>query len=639
MKIRILGWKYQNIRRMKDLDVDLTMDGKVYRNSLIMMPNGTGKTTTLTLIRAIFSGSATTWRVADIRTFQPVGDDTSEGSFHLRVQFDEDIYYYILHLNYEEGRAWYETSSVMMEGGYEEGRRLPYSLRDVFRNEEFVNRFVFNGEQARKTLNSGSREAENAILYLYQLDRLDDLSKNIDGLVQMREKQNIGSNTSRSVKIYKGKEEKKRQIYRDLQRDRQDLERRLVRMRENLQRQENKYQKILAQNGQLNSEVEKLQQQKEENQEKRIQTEQELLQCIRMPYNLQLDFHTRLKTLVENMQVLKLPRNTAREFFKELASGKTCLCGRPIGKAEKKHILEKADGYLGAEALVVVNSIKSALREYQRDESAMDKAERLKKLLKEETEISQSNERLTLRLKKDGNVETAQLQDKIKILEREIEESEHRLEMLVTKDPALEYGLNAENNIPLAKEAWEIARENYLQVIGTYEFTMKADRMKEYLERVKENTLTLLKQYVVRETNEKTARLLADDTILIKKIDGHLVIDGKDGASEGQTLAIAYAFIGTLFEHSSFEFPFVVDSPAAPMDLQVRREVARILPELFGQTVILVTSGEKNGFAEEFYARDDVGYITIKGEKEQPVVKVLGRPFFEQYQEKDNRRE
>ena len=72
------------------------------------------------------------------------------------------------------------------------------------KNEEFVNRFVFDGEQARKTLNSGSQEAENAIIYLYQLDRLDSLVKVIDELIRMRQEQSTGGATSRSVKVYKG---------------------------------------------------------------------------------------------------------------------------------------------------------------------------------------------------------------------------------------------------------------------------------------------------------------------------------------------------------------------------------------------------------------------------------------------------
>ena len=72
MKIRILGWKYENIRRMEDLTVDLTKDnGEAYGCSLIMMPNGTGKTTTLYLIRGILSGKAADWRPSEVRSYRP----------------------------------------------------------------------------------------------------------------------------------------------------------------------------------------------------------------------------------------------------------------------------------------------------------------------------------------------------------------------------------------------------------------------------------------------------------------------------------------------------------------------------------------------------------------------------------------
>ena len=40
---------------------------------------------------------------------------------------------------------------------------------------EFVSRFVFDGEQAKKTMDSSSNEAEEAIKYLYRLDKLDSI--------------------------------------------------------------------------------------------------------------------------------------------------------------------------------------------------------------------------------------------------------------------------------------------------------------------------------------------------------------------------------------------------------------------------------------------------------------------------------
>jgi len=621
---------------MKELSVDLTKEkGEVYRSSLIMMPNGTGKTTTLYLIRAILSGSAKDWREADVRSYCPPFSDVSEGKFILKIEFDEDVYYYVLHLDYETGKAWYETSSAMMEGGYEEKRRIPIPLRGIFDNKEFINRFVFDGEQARKTLNSGSREAENAILYLYQLDKLDRLSDVMDHLIHTYQEQSTGRATARSVKVFQGKAEKREQIYNALLQDGEELEYRLVQIKDKKRRYENKYHEILAQDSHLKTEQEELMKENAVNQDDITRTINGLMNCIKKPYNFQLDYHTRLKTLAENMQVLKLPKNTAQEFFKELAESNECLCGHCIGERERKIILDKAKEYLGEDSLVVVNSIKRALNEYEREDTCDKLEKHLKELLEEETQIEHGLNRLALQMAEKGNQEVLQLRDEVKRLGQQIIDGERKLERLSTNDYITNTGLNPENNIPKAKTAWDEAKVNYQKASGAYDFTRKAERMKEYIRRVKNNALKRLKTYMVQETNKKIEQLVENDIVSIKKIDGHLVLEGKDGVSEGQTLAVAYAFIGTLFEHSQYEFPFIVDSPAAPADLSVRRAVAQILPQLFEQTVILVTSGEKKGFAEEFYSLEDVQYLTLKGEKDQPVESIPGRPYFEQYQEKE----
>jgi ABC-type branched-subunit amino acid transport system ATPase component len=46
MKIELFGWSSRGLR-CPDVDVELTLHGKVAPVSLIQMPNGTGKTTTL----------------------------------------------------------------------------------------------------------------------------------------------------------------------------------------------------------------------------------------------------------------------------------------------------------------------------------------------------------------------------------------------------------------------------------------------------------------------------------------------------------------------------------------------------------------------------------------------------------------
>lgn len=53
MEIKILGWSYENIRRFENLAIDLLNGGCTLPHiTLVMMRNGTGKTTTIQLIRA-----------------------------------------------------------------------------------------------------------------------------------------------------------------------------------------------------------------------------------------------------------------------------------------------------------------------------------------------------------------------------------------------------------------------------------------------------------------------------------------------------------------------------------------------------------------------------------------------------------
>ena len=72
-----------------------------------------------------------------------------------------------------------------------------------------------------------------------------------------------------------------------------------------------------------------------------------------------------------------------------------------------------------------------------------------------------------------------------------------------------------------------------------------------------------------------------------------------------------------MFETSSHDLPFIVDSPAGSLDLSVRRQVSKTIPHLFDQLIIFITSGERAGFADYFYRiEDEVQFLTISRENE-----------------------
>ena len=104
MKMTILAIEYMNIRKIKELKLSFTnKDGEIIRQSFIMMANGTGKTTTMTLIKGLFDGTAVGWDPEKVRSFAPIMWKADTGEFNVTVKFDGRQYKYILSLDYKNG--------------------------------------------------------------------------------------------------------------------------------------------------------------------------------------------------------------------------------------------------------------------------------------------------------------------------------------------------------------------------------------------------------------------------------------------------------------------------------------------------------------------------------------------------------
>ena len=98
MELRVQGWRYENIRGgLRDATIDL--EGGTDRWTLVQMPNGTGKTTTMSLLRAAFSGEALSPQVVrDLRA----DDGAARGLFEVRLSVDGRPYRIQLRLDFAE---------------------------------------------------------------------------------------------------------------------------------------------------------------------------------------------------------------------------------------------------------------------------------------------------------------------------------------------------------------------------------------------------------------------------------------------------------------------------------------------------------------------------------------------------------
>ena len=633
MKMSILGIEYKNIRKISELKLSFVDDnGKSIKNNFVMMANGTGKTTTMELIKGLMDGSAADWSAKKIKTFAPTTSHSDVGVFSIAVKFDERQYKYFLYMNYKTGTANIKTTTTTL-GGMEDGRHLPDALKGIF-TPEFVRRFVFDGEQAEKTMDSSSNEAEETIRYLYRLDELDEIiATNQRILSEIQDAEGSKGSKSSLSNLRTRQEGVKTTISK--------LQKRAAHLRKDIKTFEDEQKEKITQRDALDKNYETLNQEKQEilnlQQHNKDSIDAQISEIIRLsksPYLISQEFCDRMYGLGSSMTKLKLPKTISKDFFVELAHAKDCICGRCIGESEKKTILENAEKYLGSDQQSVLNAIKSSLMACSYDSSLSDAFTELSKLREEANRLQTRLNTNAEKLLKAGGEEAAKLKARIDELEKHIAVSKYQLDIIESKDENNEE-LTEDNNLYKA----QLLYKDYEHKIASATRTNAALYRKEVVESlvfaIKEQATAELKKEIIRKANEKIQKVITDDFIEIDNIDRYIKLKERSGASQGQTLGIAYCFLGTLFEDSELEFPFIIDSPTGSMDFDKREAVADIIPKVFNQMISFVQSAEVKRFADRFYDNPDAQYLTIVVSPSSGMVEVHeGIDFFDSYQQK-----
>lgn len=633
MKMSILGIEYKNIRKISELKLSFVdANGKSIKNNFVMMANGTGKTTTMELIKGLMDGSAADWSAKKIKTFAPTTSHSDVGVFSIAVKFDERQYKYFLYMNYKTGTANIKTTTTTL-GGMEDGRHLPDALKGIF-TPEFVRRFVFDGEQAEKTMDSSSNEAEETIRYLYRLDELDEIiATNQRILSEIQDAEGSKGSKSSLSNLRTRQEGVKTTISK--------LQKRAAHLRKDIKTFEDERKEKITQRDALDKNYETLNQEKQEilnlQQHNKDSIDAQISEIIRLsksPYLISQEFCDRMYGLGSSMTKLKLPKTISKDFFVELAHAKDCICGRCIGESEKKTILENAEKYLGSDQQSVLNAIKSSLMACSYDSSLSDAFTELSKLREEANRLQTRLNTNAEKLLKAGGEEAAKLKARIDELEKYIAVSKYQLDIIESKDENNEE-LTEDNNLYKA----QLLYKDYEHKIASATRTNAALYRKEVVESlvfaIKEQATAELKKEIIRKANEKIQKVITDDFIEIDNIDRYIKLKERSGASQGQTLGIAYCFLGTLFEDSELEFPFIIDSPTGSMDFDKREAVADIIPKVFNQMISFVQSAEVKRFADRFYDNPDAQYLTIVVSPSSGMVEVHeGIDFFDSYQQK-----
>lgn len=559
MKMSILELEYKNIRKISSLQISFRNDtGGVIKNNFVMMANGTGKTTTMTLIKGLLDGSAKNWPVDYVKSFAPTTTTGDKGEFSITVKFDEKQYKYFLSLDYVNGIAKIETQAPPK--GRETGLLLPTAIKGIF-TPEFVSRFVFDGEQAKKSMDRTSNEADETIRYLYRLDELDEiLAMNMNILTEIQNAEGGSTGTRGSLSNLRSRQKKVRDHIASLEKKQKQLNGDIARFSQEKIEKEKQRQELDKNYEALNKEKNEVIAEQEKNRGNVDVKITEIVSLVKTPYLVSEGLCNRMYEFGDAMKKLKLPKSSSKDFFTELAYAEKCVCDRCIGEKERDAILKNAERYLGSDHQAVLNNIKSVLMGSTYDERLVAAFEELGKLQEQKTRLNARFADVEDKLIKAGGPQVEQLQSEIEVLIGQISSAQTQLKIIESKDEDDET-LTEENNLHKARRADAEYEVKIASTTKTNAALRKKNVVQDLVNEIKTQATAALKEEIIKKANDKISRVIKDDYIEIESIDGYIKLKDREGASDGQTLSIGYCFLGTLFEEAELEFPFVIDSP------------------------------------------------------------------------------
>lgn len=607
---KILGWSASGLR-CPDHQISFENgNGSVHKITLIQMPNGTGKTTTLKLLRAALAGPEM-W--ADIPE-KPINfrkdNAIKHGKFELKLLYNQRRLTIEIAFDFEDGGKYaYYTTDV---NGKDEGFLPPFDLKSILK-PDFVKLLIFDGELAANLLSTSHTNAQNAIEIMYQLHFLNRISDRIDEYWNKIASQ---ANSRGSTKEFTQRKNKvsslKARIELVTEKKAEDFEK-LEDLKQKIDQMENEFQKEIQKNSEdslkLNNARAYLLQSE---QAVSIKT-REITNLVKNPAELSPVFATAIVSLKGSLDRVKLPGIAAREFFEEIADEPDCICGREIDHKVKQVIRQGAKKYLGSEEVGVLNAMKSDIKDRVDQLSnnehplkaliaALEEAQQTEQLARQELDTIKE-----LASESDPNMKN--ILARIMELKKQCGSLENEVLKYSNRTDDSDNGWNLEN----LNRKLVIAEEEFANVTDTIELKTKKDILCRIMEVAYLNARQSVNEDVCKAANEKIKVLMPHNYIRISSIDQSLKLSEKEGGSVGETLTIGYAFLSSLLSSQNHLLPSVVDSPSGPVDLKIRKEIAKLIPKLGNQFIAFTISSEREGFLEPLVnaASEPINFLTI----------------------------
>lgn len=626
MKIELIKWESEGLRS-PDVVVDLIAgDGDGRQVSLIQMPNGTGKTTTLTCLRAAMDGSAESWEAPRVMEFRRK-DGPDEGRFlaHLRVNDSQKVIFE-LNFNFEHGVVTYQTAA----GSKNQSGYCPPPEVRRYLDPRFSELLIFDGELAADLITGAKgTNASQVIDTFYGLYHLKEMRKEAEdaykSLVQSAKSKVGSAEIQRATSKIRNLEDR----YDELEDKCRDGNEELIKLKNLVSRLDNEIEERLLQS-------EKFQKQESEARDRRSEAESDLQQALhdldaQFPNPLVLfpELGSELGEMVDNLDKLKLPEGTSRSFFEELICEPKCVCDRVMDEGAKKSIKNRAKLILGDSINGYLNELKRSVKRTCNDLSSPDLEELIQGLTDSDDRLADAQSQL-----EDIREMAAQAgDDEVRRKREELSQAKDRIGELATEleemqRPTMTGDGEGGKCIDYFRKRIADLKNKLAHMTATVQAKEKMDTLGAILDESYRKAYQDLKSDVIFTANEQLLEILKFNPVQIKDVEGRIILDSQTGASVGQSLSVGYVFLAGVLHGGGNQFPLVVDSPVGSLDNAAREELGKLLPQLVKQLVAFVIPTERQWFIEPICdaAEGDVRFLTHlrKNDHTEGIIPKLG---------------
>jgi len=656
--IIIKRFYWENMRNFESLEVPSKQEegfDKQAKTSLIQIQNGYGKTTTLYLLRAIFTQTPIPekhikgyrYRFSDEK-WGGNRDDLSK--FFVELEINKEFYRLGIIIDPVDGTQKFTTYTASL-GGEVEGWQPPTIFRRLFQGKiEFTNLFLMDGETAREMNREvGAKIVHKSIRQVTNLSNVHYLVGSAQSKGQID--QYVDNMLSQFLGVADGKQAALSSALKVVRDEIDKRTKELIEVTEKVDRQEGKIQ-------QIETEIENLDENLHNN-KKRMEIAKKKLndadgnlkknteKILGELHNPSFSFPNwgKIQDFHRSQNKAKLPRSVGSSWFDEILELDNCICGMKWDKVGnmKNHIETHKDDYLDTDLMTQIKEMQNAVLESNSSITIGQRVSLITANQISEAEARQDVEDIRGQASDEDRENYANLNISKGSLQISLSESKEIKEDLGTESKEIIRDRKLDANVYVGKDitvspvkirqiknitCLKIVEGNLKEQLGISEFAKLLQDGAKITKDIIKTMLSDIEKEIRVELEAKMNNSLSG--MVGAGIDGGLTVritesglnyynpsgDLQESVNMAAELGGAYAFVSALYNYAEVSIPLVLDTPFAGFGKGMTVNWTQLVPETFDQVIAFINSLEMEGLSNWFRSNENVENYLIRRENE-----------------------